>query len=196
MRYFLAAALLAMSLLSACVVAQSPRGEVVMAPALPPTVVLQDDPYYYNNGYYYWYNNDAWYYSRYRDSRDWEPLPRDRYPREFRYQGRHWNRDRGWDRDDRGYAAPDVQITIAPPLPSIVILQDDPYYNSGGYYYWYNNDAWYYSRSRDSRDWKPLPRDRYPREFKFKGRHWDRDKGWDRDDRRDRDHDRGGGDHR
>ena len=101
MRYPLVAALLALSLLTACVAVPGPRGEVVLAPTMPSIVILQDDPYYYNNGYYYWYNNDAWYYSRYRDSRDWQPLPRDRYPREFRYQGRHWHRDRGWNRDDR-----------------------------------------------------------------------------------------------
>lgn len=79
---------------------------------------------------------------------------------------------------------------IAPPLPSIVVMDQDPYYYHGGYYYYYNNDAWYYSRSRTRGDWQMLPRDRYPREFRYQGRHWDRDKGWDRDDRHDRDHDR------
>ncbi len=86
-------------------------------------------------------------------------------------------------------------VVVAPPLPSVVELGQDPYYYHGGYYYWYNNDAWYWSRSRNRGDWQALPRDRYPREFRYQGRHWDRDRGWDRDDRRDRDRDRGDWDH-
>jgi hypothetical protein len=102
MKTLLFAMLFAASLLTACVVVPGPHGEAVLAPALPPVVVLRNDPYYYNRGYYYWYHNDAWYYSRSRNSRNWQPLPRDRYPREFTYKGRHWNREHGWGRGDRG----------------------------------------------------------------------------------------------
>jgi hypothetical protein len=84
------------SLLTACVVVPGPHGEAVLAPALPPVVVLQNEPYYSYRGYHYWYHNDGWYYSRSRDSRSWQPLPRDRYPREFTYRGRHWDRQHGW----------------------------------------------------------------------------------------------------
>jgi hypothetical protein len=102
MKPLFSAMLVAASLLNACVVASGPYGEPVLAPALPPVVVLRDDPYYYHGGYYYWYRNDGWYYSRSRNSRHWQPLPRDRYPRELTYRGRHWDRKHGWDRGDRG----------------------------------------------------------------------------------------------
>ena len=102
MKLLLFAMLFAVSLLTACVVAPGPYGEAVLAPALPPVVTLQDEPYYYNRGYYYWYHNNAWYYSHSRNSKNWYSLPRDRYPKEFRYKGRHWDREHGWDRGDRG----------------------------------------------------------------------------------------------
>jgi hypothetical protein len=103
MRILLFAMLFAVSLLTACVVEPGPYGEPTLAPALPPVVTLQDEPYYYNRGYYYWYHNDAWYYSHSRNSKNWHPLPRDRYPREFRYKGRHWDRQHGWDRGDHDH---------------------------------------------------------------------------------------------
>jgi hypothetical protein len=59
------------------------------------------------------------------------------------------------------------EVVLAPPLPPIVVLGDEPYYVSGGYHYHYRNDGWYYSQSR-SGPWVELPRDRYPREVKFK----------------------------
>jgi len=71
-----------------------------------------------------------------------------------------------------------ASVAIAPPLPVTVELVD-PYYVYGGYYYYYDNDRWYYSRSRDGR-WIDLPRDRYPREVRFKGKRDERD--W-KDDR-------------
>jgi len=94
--------LFAATLLTACIVPGRHGEPTLLVPALPSTVVLEQEPYYQYGGYYYWYNNDAWYYSRSRNSRDWQPLPRDRYPNEMRYKGRHWQKDRGWDRDDRG----------------------------------------------------------------------------------------------
>lgn len=82
-------------------------------------------------------------------------------------------------------------IAIAPPLPVAVELVD-PYYVYGGYHYYYHGDRWYYSPSRDGH-WRDLPRDRYPREVRFKGKgydkHWknDRGRGHDKDWKDDKD---------
>ena len=65
---------------------------------------------------------------------------------------------------------------VAPALPSVVILDTEPYYFHEGYHYRYQGNAWFYSRSR-SGPWRELPRDRYPKETRFKGR----DRGEDRD---------------
>lgn len=67
-------------------------------------------------------------------------------------------------------------ITIAPPLPLVVELMD-PYYVYGGFNYYYNNDRWYYSRSQGG-PWIDLPRDRYPKEVRHKGKDHDKGKGW------------------
>ena len=58
-------------------------------------------------------------------------------------------------------------VFFAPPLPAIVVLETEPYYVQSGYHYHYQNDNWYYSRSR-SGPWSSLPRDRYPREVRYK----------------------------
>lgn len=68
-------------------------------------------------------------------------------------------------------------IAIAPPLPVVVELAD-PYYVHGGYHYYHNNDQWYYSQSR-SGPWVNLPRDRYPKEVRHKGKSQDRGRGGD-----------------
>ncbi|HEY5999306.1 MAG TPA: hypothetical protein VI078_08400 [bacterium] len=60
-------------------------------------------------------------------------------------------------------------VAVVPALPSIVVLDADPYYHHGGYYYYYQNNSWSYSRTR-SGPWAELPRDRYPKEVKFKGK--------------------------
>jgi len=60
-------------------------------------------------------------------------------------------------------------IVLVPPLPSIVVLEEEPYYYHSGYYYYYHNDRWSYSNSRRG-PWSELPRDRYPKEVRFKGR--------------------------
>lgn len=73
-------------------------------------------------------------------------------------------------------------VIVVPPLPSIVVIEDEPYYYQSGYHYHYRDNSWFYSNSR-SGPWNPLPRDRYPKETRFKGK----DRGRDRD----RDHDRG-----
>ena len=57
-------------------------------------------------------------------------------------------------------------LVIAPPLPVVVELMD-PYYVHGGFHYYYNNDRWYYSRSQGG-PWSDLPRERYPREVRYK----------------------------
>lgn len=98
-KVFLIGMLIGLSVLSACIV-PGPNGRPeVIAPPLPPSVVLGDEPYYYYGNYYYWYDNDhdAWYYSQSRRGHDWRSLPRERYPNEFTYRGRHWSRGGGWD---------------------------------------------------------------------------------------------------
>jgi hypothetical protein len=71
---------------------------------------------------------------------------------------------------------------IAPALPVVVELGVEPYYYHSGFYYYYHDQdrRWNYSRARTG-PWKELPRDRYPREIRYKDR--DRDRDWDRDRR-------------
>jgi hypothetical protein len=76
---------------------------------------------------------------------------------------------------------------VAPALPLVVELGTEPYYYQGGYYYYYNNDRWSYSNARTG-PWMDLPRDRYPREIRYKNREQGRDRG--RNDGRDREQDR------
>src|SRR5512143_386338 len=59
-------------------------------------------------------------------------------------------------------------VAVVPALPSVVVLEAEPYYQHGGYYYYYQNNSWSYSHTR-SGPWTELPRDRYPKEVKFKG---------------------------
>jgi len=67
-------------------------------------------------------------------------------------------------------------IVVVPALPSIVVLEEEPYYYHGGYHYHYQGDRWLYSNSR-SGPWAELPRDRYPKEVKYKGRGQERGRG-------------------
>ena len=60
-------------------------------------------------------------------------------------------------------------VVLVPALPSIVVLEEEPYYHHSGYHYHYQDDRWFYSNSR-SGPWVELPRDRYPKEVKFKGK--------------------------
>ena len=60
-------------------------------------------------------------------------------------------------------------VVVVPALPSIVVIEEEPYYYHGGYHYHYQNDRWFYSNAR-SGPWSELPRDRYPKEVKFKGK--------------------------
>lgn len=71
------------------------------------------------------------------------------------------------------------EAVIVPALPSIVVLEEEPYYYHSGYYYYYQNDRWSYSTSR-SGPWVELPRDRYPKEVRFKGRGGERGRGDER----------------
>ena len=68
---------------------------------------------------------------------------------------------------------------VVPALPSVVVLETEPYYFYSGYHYHYQNDRWYYSNAR-SGPWVELPRDRYPKEVRFKGRDHDRGRGDER----------------
>jgi hypothetical protein len=59
-------------------------------------------------------------------------------------------------------------VPILPPiLPPVVVLGPEPYYAQDGFYYYYQNNGWSYSHSRGG-PWVDLPRDRYPKEVKFK----------------------------
>ena len=58
-------------------------------------------------------------------------------------------------------------LFLAPPLPPRVILEDEPSYVQGGFHYHYRDGGWYYSHSRGG-PWLALPRDRYPRETRFR----------------------------
>ncbi|MCJ7600021.1 MAG: hypothetical protein MUO63_00810 [Desulfobulbaceae bacterium] len=78
-------------------------------------------------------------------------------------------------------------VMIAPILPSVVVLEAEPYYYYSDYHYHYDNDRWYYSKSRKG-PWAELPRDRYPKEVRFKGKGGNRDRGR-YDDQRDGDRD-------
>jgi hypothetical protein len=81
-------------------------------------------------------------------------------------------------------------VAVAPALPLIVELGVEPYYHHQGYFYFYEheNARWRFSNSR-SGPWIDLPRDRYPRETRYRGRteRWDGRDGRDRDQDRDRD---------
>jgi hypothetical protein len=72
---------------------------------------------------------------------------------------------------------------VAPALPVIVELGVEPYYFHSGFYYYYQerDHRWSYSRERTG-PWRELPRDRYPREIRYK------DRGHDHDMDRNRDH--------
>jgi hypothetical protein len=71
------------------------------------------------------------------------------------------------------------EAVIVPALPSIVVLEEEPYFHHSGYHYHYQNNVWFYSNSR-SGPWRELPRDRYPKEVRFKGRGHERDRGDER----------------
>ncbi len=90
----------------------------------------------------------------------------------------------------------DYDVVVAPALPAIVEFEVRPYYYHGGFYYYYHDHdrVWRYSHHREG-PWKVLPRDRYPREIRYKHRsdwddRYDRDRDRDRDRDGDRDRDR------
>lgn len=70
---------------------------------------------------------------------------------------------------------------VAPALPVVVELGVEPYYYNNGFHYYYHDNRWGYSRARTG-PWRDLPRDRYPREIRYKDRDG-RDRGRDRDRR-------------
>ena len=89
-------------------------------------------------------------------------------------------------------------VVVAPLLPSVVILGIEPFYFYSDFHYHYARDGWYYSKSR-SGPWFKLPRNRYPKKVKYKGKggkdyknrdHYQRDRYRDDDYRRhkNRDH--------
>jgi len=80
------------------------------------------------------------------------------------------------------YVVPaDSDYVVAPALPVVVELGVEPYYYHSGFHYYYHDRRWDYSRARTG-PWKALPRERYPREIRYKDRH-DRDRDGSRDRR-------------
>lgn len=77
---------------------------------------------------------------------------------------------------------------VAPALPVTVELGADPYYYQGGFYYYYHDHdhLWSYSRDRAG-PWKDLPRDRYPREIRYRDRDEHRDREREREHEREHD---------
>lgn len=84
--------------------------------------------------------------------------------------------------DRRGYGSGGVMV--APLLPQVVVLDVEPFYFYSDFVYHYTNDRWYYSQSRRG-PWAELPRDRYPREVRYKGKggKHGRDRNYDQRDR-------------
>lgn len=80
----------------------------------------------------------------------------------------------------------DHDVVVAPALPMIVEFDVEPIYFYRGFYYHYNehDHIWRYSRYERG-PWNNLPRDRYPKEVRYKHRD---DRGGDH--HRERDHDR------
>ena len=97
----------------------------------------------------------------------------------------------------RGHRSDGV-IIVAPLLPSVVILDVEPFYFYSNFHYHYAKKGWYYSRSRGG-PWFKLPRNRYPKEVRYKRKggkdyrdrdKYQRDRYRDNDYRRDRERDR------
>jgi hypothetical protein len=81
-------------------------------------------------------------------------------------------------------------VVIAPALPVVVELEfPDQLYFYNDYYYHYKDNDWYYSRSKEGQ-WNHLPRDRHPREVRYKSRQGDQNRDGDTDRNRDKGHDR------
>lgn len=59
-------------------------------------------------------------------------------------------------------------VTVVPPLPLVVELVE-PYYVHAGFFYYFTNNRWYYSQHKGG-PWIDLPRDRYPKEVRHKGK--------------------------
>lgn len=89
------------------------------------------------------------------------------------------------------YVAPaHDDYAVVPALPVVVELGVEPYYFHGGFYYYYHDSdhRWSYSREKAG-PWKDLPRDRYPREVRYRDRERDRDRDREREHDRERDRD-------
>lgn len=88
--------ILAVFLFAACVMTAGPHGaSVAIAPPLPVVVELTDTPYYFHSGFHYYFDNDRWYYSR-NQGGTWIDLPRKHYPKEVRYRGKAYYKNKGW----------------------------------------------------------------------------------------------------
>lgn len=77
-------------------------------------------------------------------------------------------------------------VVVVPALPYTVNLYERPYYNYRGYYYFYDHQHWYYSKTKGG-NWIALPRTHWPRDTRWKGRHFHndhRDHKYDKHDKR------------
>ena len=59
------------------------------------------------------------------------------------------------------------EVSMAPILPPLVVLDAEPYYYHEGYHYYFHDNGWFYARSRNG-PWVALPRDHYPREVHYR----------------------------
>ena len=74
-----------------------------------------------------------------------------------------------------------VSVVLVPPLPVVVELDAGNHYYQNGYYYYHRGDVWQYSKYRHG-PWRHLPRDRYPREVRYKN-HDHGERGYGHDNR-------------
>lgn len=71
-----------------------------------------------------------------------------------------------------------ASVAIAPALPVVVELET-PFIVHGGFHYFYDDGRWFYARQKNG-PWIDLPRDRYPKEIRHKGKGHYKDKRWKR----------------
>lgn len=65
--------------------------------------------------------------------------------------------------------APRPAVVVAPALPALVVLDVEPFYFYGGFHYHLDGGVWFFSKDKGG-PWTKLPKDRYPKDVKFKGK--------------------------
>lgn len=61
----------------------------------------------------------------------------------------------------------DRDVRLVPLLPPVVVLGPESYYEHSGYHYYYRDGGWSYSHAKGGPR-AALPRDRYPKEVRFR----------------------------